>query len=425
MKHSIRTLPASFASDVPDHDVRLSLYLLDRAFHVYEDDVRTLVDHGVRASQALLDNQDVSTAAHLFHRERLEALSKWLALKNPLGYHESAHTHLVRAVVDQPQSLVNGLPAASCSPKSVLWFVTNIIKAVEPQTAVTLPPFIPNGIALPLMRETIREVRTTLSGNSTRDVASVLEHLLVRTVNQREIMNVPWSRNAPPGPGRPPYTVVHDTWLNLGAQCNMPSTSLTPGLVGSSSRHDVNAAQSSIQAMSTDSRASWSFQDLALQDLHQVLNRSSLPTEWKMSNMSFNNDPDSKYVKDTYLWVRQNYNVQKPIHQTAILLAIIFSVVLPDVLHGAAVPESLTNNSSIAEITAAVKNSEWKSPPKGRKGFVDRIPFVMMISTFIIAIYEPTSPLRQYMTEHSGSLGSGWTSKHGIFRSMFCLKAQR
>lgn len=398
--------------------------LLDCAFQAYEDDVRTLVDRGVRASQALLDgDQDLSPASRLFHRDRLEALSRWSALKNPLGYQESAHTHLVRAIVDQPQLLANGLPAAACSPKSVPWFVANIIKAAEAQTAVTLPPFISNGIALPLMRETIREVRTTLSGDSTRDVASILEHLLVRAVNQREIMNVPWSRNAPPGPGRPPYSVVYDIWLNLGAQYKMSSPSLT--LVGSSSQHDANAARSSIQAMSTDSRASWSFQELVLQDLHQILNRSSLPTEWKMGSMSFNNDSDSAYVKNTYLWVRNNYNAQKPIHQTAVLLAIIFTAILPDVLHGVAVPSLLTNNSSAAEITAAVRNSEWKSPPKGRKGFVDRTPFMMMISTFIIAIYEPTSPLRQYMSEHGGNLGSAWTSKHGIsFPFVFCLGIQ-
>ncbi|KAG8220318.1 hypothetical protein J3R82DRAFT_3522 [Butyriboletus roseoflavus] len=412
IKHSIRTLPPSFACGEPDYDIRLSLYLLDRALQAYEDDVRTLVERGVRANTSeSLDNEDLTVASRSFIHERLGSLSKWVALKKPLGYQDSGHTLLVRAIVNQPELLQNGLPASTSSPKSVPWFVTNLIKAVDSRTPVSLPPFISNGIALPVMHEAIREVRTALSTDSKRNVPRILEDLLIKSINGREIMNVPWSRNAQPGPGRPPTLVVYDSWLNLGAAYSTPIVSHSIQENNTSSRHDSNAARSSIQAMSNDSRAPWAFQEVTVQNLHQVLNRSTLPIEWKIDAMTFKSE--DKYVKDTYVWVKNNYDMQKPIHQTAILLAIMFSTALPDVLHGAAVPDSLTNNGSPADITTAVRNAEWTSPPKGRKGFVDRIPFVMMISTFIIAIYEPNSPLRQYMNEHKGSMGSGWTAKHG------------
>ena len=37
-----------------------------------------------------------------------------------------------------------------------------------------------------------------------------------------------------------------------------------------------------------------------------------------------------------------------------------------------------------------------------------------MFSTMVIALYEPTSPLRCYMSQHRGSLGETWTQKHGM-----------
>ena len=108
------------------------------------------MDHGVHVS-------------HSFIFKHLEALSKWLMLKKPLRYQDSAHTYIIWAIIDKPELLANGLPAASCSPKSVPWFDTNVIKAVESHGMAILPPFISNWITLPVMHEAICEVCTSLS----------------------------------------------------------------------------------------------------------------------------------------------------------------------------------------------------------------------------------------------------------------------
>jgi hypothetical protein len=38
-----------------------------------------------------------------------------------------------------------------------------------------------------------------------------------------------------------------------------------------------------------------------------------------------------------------------------------------------------------------------------------------MFATFIIALYDPNSPLRQYMAQHQDSLGDLWADKHSTF----------
>lgn len=96
-----------------------------------------------------LNDDHIGTSSDSFICQCLKVLSGWSALKKPLGYQDSAYTHLVQ--INQPQLLSNGLPAISCSPKSVPWFITNIIKVLDSNILATLLPFISNGIILPII----------------------------------------------------------------------------------------------------------------------------------------------------------------------------------------------------------------------------------------------------------------------------------
>jgi hypothetical protein len=54
-------------------------------------------------------------------------------------------------------------------------------------------------------------------------------------------------------------------------------------------------------------------------------------------------------------------------------------------------------------------------PKSSKKGMSERTIFISMITTFIIAIYEPQSPLREHMREAAkGGLGDAWTEKYSM-----------
>ncbi|KAI5999940.1 hypothetical protein EDD15DRAFT_2362477 [Pisolithus albus] len=409
VKHGICNLPDMFESHITDRSTRLALYIITLAVRVYETDVRTLVQSGMNASLGDVgqgpDADDHEVAIRL---ERTQALEAWSNIKDKiLGYECRAHTHLVRAVVSDPRNLIDGLPKSVHSPKSIQWFAREMISASASGAAHPRAPFISGGGALPVMRVALSEAKCQLGITNMDSEANVLD-LLVRVLNKRHVMNVPWSRNPTPGPGRPPSTVVYDSWVNLGSR--HPHGASEPLIVGPSQRRIADATQSSTIASEKDCRAPWSVNDLSIQELHRMLDRSTLPVEWSLQLISLPNS--DSYVTKTYEWVRDNYDGSKPVHQTALIVAIIFAAVLPNILHDST-PSHLRSVTTPEAITHAVRSSPWCPPPPGRKGFTSSHHFVTMMSTFIIAMYEPTSPLRIYMNEHQGNMGAPWTSKHG------------
>lgn len=94
-----------------------------------------------------------------------------------------------------------------------------------------------------------------------------------------------------------------------------------------------------------------------------------------------------------------------------LLWSIMFSWILQQIL----VPAGrikLNQTHSPTEATEAVLNIRWEEPPKGRKGFKDRLPFVVMVTCTIISFFEPESPLRKRMATNKKELGTAWQKKH-------------
>lgn len=115
------------------------------------------------------------------------------------------------------------------------------------------------------------------------------------------------------------------------------------------------------------------------------------------------------YVEHTYNWVKDHYDGTRPLHQTAMLIAIVFSKILPRIFNHT----KSTNPSQGMTVTQVVRNAPWTTTTSdNRKGFTFPGPFVIMMSTFIIAIYEEQSPLRRYMAANGNSMGSKWCRKH-------------
>jgi len=411
MAHAVHCLPDSFNSGIEDRNIRLSLFLLNRAFHAYENDVHALVERGVRES-----TQEYGQEPRL-SGERLDSLQRWRSIdKHSLGYDHSAHTHLVRAVVAGAAQIGNGLPSSRESPKPITWFAEQLLSVTNSDSSTVKAPFINKGAGLHVMRAALTKIRSLFSvpGNQTDD--KLLVDLLVKAADYRKIMHIPWSKDPRPGPGRPPTVVVHDCWINLGKQDNSGARSRDRDLITPRMRRDLDASRSSQNIMLTDCRAPWSANQV-VSNLHKILNRTSLPTEWNLKKASL---PQVRnYVTETYEWVSQHYDGSRPLHQTAILAAIIFSKLLPNVCHE---QSSYSSTSRVTElqITRAVQDAKWTAHPKRTKGFKDPIPFIIMMTVFIIGLYEPETALRQQINAHK-CLGPAWTDKHGIYTIHYCL----
>jgi hypothetical protein len=167
-------------------------------------------------------------------------------------------------------------------------------------------------------------------------------------------------------------------------------------------------------AVTTDSNAPWVANTLTLKTLRSVLNRTNLPMDFVRPSPT-----GVAYVDDTYTWVKDNYTGTNPIHHLALLVAVIVSTSLLPYLYPPANARSiLMNASDPKKVRKAYNDMEWTS--RGTRGMTDKSIFVSMITTFIIAIYEPRSPLRVKMlvAPHKG-LGDPWTKKYSA--SPFCF----
>lgn len=402
-------LPDTYSPSVTDRSQRMASYIVDRALDVYETDVRALVESQVRHSTAEVLRSS-SPAEKAFAQERISSLDKWLKQPKPFSYGENSYTNLVKAIVDDPANLHLGLPASSLGQKSMSWFAGAIIESESRQGPRTLPPFIRSGQALAIMHIVMKELRTLLAfpGSSDDDMKNSITLLIAQVAVRRQILNIPWAPNPSGVAGRPPTTVVHDVWINLGRASS--ASSVNPIIQGPAARRNEAAARAASHQQDTDVNAPWSALDIPLQDLGSILHREVLPEEWDLTPIVF--PAGESYVKETYDWVKTHYSGSKPIHQLALLFGIIFSRILPDIFHEKK-PSNVSNTSTQSFTTSIVRNSPWTAPGANKKGVTHPRQFIVMMTTFIIAIYEKESPLRRYMARNSGSLGQPWTDKHG------------
>jgi hypothetical protein len=103
----------------------------------------------------------------------------------------------------------------------------------------------------------------------------------------------------------------------------------------------------------------------------------------------------------------------KLLHHLALLVSItVASTLIPKLF----VPENLHTRfaitSSREDVRKVFEDINWIHKP-GKKGMAERSIFVTMVTSFIIAIYEPESPLRRYTgTASKNGLGNAWRDKN-------------
>jgi hypothetical protein len=145
------------------------------------------------------------------------------------------------------------------------------------------------------------------------------------------------------------------------------------------------------------------------QQIKWFTHKTVLPQEWDLGHASLGaRDSREPYLVDTYEWVRDRYDGNKELHRMALLWAMMYLALLPQI----GVPEkvSIKKTKSPMEASNEVVNIPWITPK--RKGVHAPLPFLVMLTCVIISFFEPESPLRRHLARNNNHLGNAWTTKH-------------
>jgi len=155
------------------------------------------------------------------------------------------------------------------------------------------------------------------------------------------------------------------------------------------------------------------------QHLRRIIHQTELPIEWSLEHASLgghgSRDP---VIINTYKWAELNYDGNKPLHRMALLWSIMFSWVLPQV--GIPAGTDVGKANTAMEATSAILNIPWETVK--RKGTKAALPYIVMVTCYIISFFEPGSPLQMHLEENSNMLGDDWTKKHGKFSNKVLLR---
>lgn len=347
-------------------------------------------------------------------------MKKWLALDLPLlyGHRDTNKTFecLVQAVVAEPQHISFGLPNLTDHSMTHTIFLNKLLSMSSPTPSAPCAPVIKNGSFLPLLIEARHSLNILSSETLEARQDSFVCSFFLRAIEHLKICYVLSHRPNTGTRGAPNRKPVFDSWAHLGARDDtslraLPQTQLLP----SSSQHSADIALHC--ALANDSNVEWYSKSLTIDVLCTILNKTKLPKDFHIPK------PTTKgaYVDQTYDWVRSAYDGRRHTHHLALLIAIITSSFLPNLWTSSDLQKISFASANRDQVHNIYNDVDWVS--KRSKGMTDRSVFISMFTTFIIALYEETSPLRLYMASASKhGLGAAWTDKHCEFYvSMFSM----
>lgn len=370
---------------------------------------------GVRASiahqKAMASRDDlaqVSTRAVL----RENNLTAWLKFPNPLAYchinRNDVFSALLNAVSVNDKEVGNGLKNLQHFATTRSAFAQSLFDMSKPSfPSSPRAPVLKNGSFLPVLTIAHASLLTLLEGSDQKEKNEFVLNTILKSLAILKITFFPAPKLRARRVGAPNSKPIFDSWGHLGL---VDTTSIvihpysSPSIISPTTVAFNNT-------IADDCNAEWSASTLNLMTLPDVLNKTSLPIDFKSPSLA-----DVPYVDDTYTWVRENYDGRKPLHHLALLVSIIVaSSILPNLFMPDPADSNFKSRFSKATTKTAVRkvyeDMDWI--PKNRKGLKEKPIILCMFTTFIIALYEEGSPLRMKMKMASrGGLGEPWTKKH-------------
>jgi hypothetical protein len=165
-------------------------------------------------------------------------------------------------------------------------------------------------------------------------------------------------------------------------------------------------AQRSIEVL--DPNAPWSACDIPLTEISKVLLKARLPSDWAIPAQS------KGIVLETYSWAREAYApMQKPSHLVAIIIAFLISKALPDIYAPKDWESFIPIATSRVDCQNRLKRIPWvaKTGKKPQHNLNEGV-YISMVSCWLMAVYDPSSPLRVNADVHGIAFGDLWNEKH-------------
>ena len=409
--------PSGYPGSLSSHEKR-AMHIADIAFMALLDDTRLLVSEGVRRDISRRILEASSPKARNSEMTRADAREKhlklWLAMDMPLTYKHGQRGEievfntLLQAVVSVEEDIKGGLPNWQSNAMSPSEFVTLLLNMSSPSSPAPLsPPVLRDGSFLPILKEAHRSLLCLSEKSTSSNQRAFVSHHFSEALVRLKIHFVPYHLPQTGARGAPRKKTVYNSWIQLGRRESRLDLPLPPSQpLPSPSQQAVAIAHSN--ALATASNADWYVKRISMVDLHTIMNFIRLPSDFALISGA-----KGQYVDDTYAWVRDVYDGTKPAHHLALIVAIVASSFLPTLF----LPVDSTLKPRFAgALTVSQVRDIYDSIPwvaRTKKGMTDKSIFVAMFTTFIIALYEPASPLRQHMkSSPKNGLGNPWTDKH-------------
>ncbi|EKM74525.1 hypothetical protein AGABI1DRAFT_133148 [Agaricus bisporus var. burnettii JB137-S8] len=143
--------------------------------------------------------------------------------------------------------------------------------------------------------------------------------------------------------------------------------------------------------------------------------KAVLPAEWSFENAhldTLDGQEACQYVIDVYAWARDSYDGDNWRHHMSLVWAILTTTILPHLYIPVQFKAEARKEKTAQALNEAIRCWKWVEPPPNKKGVTSAPPFITMITTYIMAVLDPSSPLLAAMPAQNG-FGVPWTGKHG------------
>lgn len=355
--------------------------------------------------------------AMLMAEERRSSLTIWSSCEAPFSYDDQALIKLTSAISPDVSAAASGLPWSK-DTAAMSWssFGRRLYAIGKAPSSNSIPaPILSNGTFIHTLRQSLSIIRdlTPLSSTSSTTPESTqqsfVESILSAATKELRIHHVPWCKDRVPTRGRPFSRIVHNVWLSIGktetqsAKHNAPP----PDPLTELGRATI-ITQVSFQTQLDDPSGPWTASQLSIKDLHTILHKTVLPTDFNIADSLRGAKP---IVVETYQWVASRISFANRSHRLFVLIAIIISRCAPNVRCPTGLSKyfkSAATNPSL--LLDAIRSIQLIETPEGHNGTRDQSSYITMVPLAALALSDPSSPIRQ----HQGA-SKDWTNKHSTY----------
>ncbi|KIL55667.1 hypothetical protein M378DRAFT_17747 [Amanita muscaria Koide BX008] len=375
------------------------------ALSLLVQDCRSLVSTAVQSSineQINSDEQVVSSHG----KARKQALSCWLKTSKPLAWtaddsvQTGGYVQLLFILNDNPHRRPTDLQKSNESFNYLTMSKRFLSISALPRPCA---PISNGGAFRHVLPLAITRIRHIICKEDDPNFELAVAAIFAKMLKLMQIHFVPWHK-ADKEASRA-YAVRHDWWLILDS---CPMTQINRMLPPEPQEVQEELADFVMQA---DPNAPWSLPK-KLMDMGALWDKYTLPSDWSLEHASLPqtdaDDLERHYVRATYEFVEINYNGRCWWHHMALVWGILFSRVAPHVFW------SRKEKLASGDATQAIRGLAWtKGTSKYHGGCSAPLPYITMLSTTIIALLDPKSPLSIRVAENDNAFGKPWTHKHG------------